>query len=115
MAGWNEILSECSRESSYDIVRRKYLRELREKTRRNIIIYYSCWLQKPQLANQAGVELTISDSDKNGFMAAIHELKREEGLDLLLHTPGGNMAATESLVAYLRNMFEGNIRAMSLR
>jgi ATP-dependent protease ClpP protease subunit len=111
MASWNDILSECNRESSFDIVRRKYLRELREKTGRNIIIYYSGWLQKPHLANQAGVELAISDGDKNGFMATIHQLKREEGLDLLLHTPGGSMAATESLVAYLRIMFEGNIRA----
>lgn len=111
MASWNEILSECSRESSFDIVRRKYLKALRQKTGRNIIIYYSGWLQKPHLANQAGVELAISDGDKNGFMATIHQLKREEGLDLILHTPGGSMAATESLVAYLRDMFEGNIRA----
>ena len=63
------------------------------------------------LANQTGVEIAISDGDKNGFMTTIHQLKREEGLDLLLHTPGGSMAATKSLVAYLRNMFEGNIRA----
>lgn len=111
MASWNEILSECSRESSFDIVRRKYLKALRQKTGRNIIIYYSGWLQKPHLANQAGVELAISDGDKNGFMATIHQLKREEGLDLILHTPGGSMAATKSLVAYLRDMFEGNIRA----
>ena len=111
VSSWNDILSECSRESSFDIVRRKYLKALHKKTGRNIIIYYSCWLQKPHFANQAGVELTISDSDKNGFMATIHQLKREDGLDLLLHTPGGSMAATESLVAYLRSMFQGNIRA----
>lgn len=73
--------------------------------------YYSCWLQKPQFANQPGIELGITDSDKNGFMATIHQLNRQEGLDLLLHTPGGSMAATESLVEYLRQMFEGNIRA----
>jgi ClpP class serine protease len=112
MPNWNDILSECTRESSFDIVRRKYLKALREKTGRNVIIYYSCWLQKPQFANQPGIELGITDGDKNGFMATIHQLKREEGLDLLLHTPGGSMAATESLVDYLRQMFKGNIRAI---
>lgn len=111
MPNWNEILAECTRESSFDIVRRKYLKILREKTGRNIILYYSCWLQKPQFANQPGIELGITDADKNGFMATIHQLNRAEGLDLLLHTPGGSMAATESLVEYLRLMFQGNIRA----
>jgi ClpP class serine protease len=111
MPNWNDILSECTRESSFDIVRRKYLKALREKTGRNVIIYYSSWLQKPHLNNQPGIELGITGADKNGFMATIHQLKREEGLDLLLHTPGGSMAATESLVDYLRLMFQGNIRA----
>src|SRR5438128_1845442 len=111
MPNWNDILAECTRESSFDIVRRKYLKAFHEKTRRNVIIYYSGWLQKPQLVNQPGVELGISDSDKNGFMATIHNLKKDDGLDLFLHTPGGSMAATESLVEYLRKMFPGNIRA----
>src|SRR4051794_17822109 len=96
MPNWNDILVECSRESNYDIVRRRYLKALQEKTGRNVITYYSAWLQKPQLKNQAGVEFGITDGDKNGFMATIHQLKREEGLDLILHTPGGSMAATES-------------------
>lgn len=74
MPNWNDILSECTRESSFDIVRRKYLKALREKTgRNNIIIYYSCWLQKPQFANQPGIELGITDGDKNGFMATIKD------------------------------------------
>jgi hypothetical protein len=42
---------------------------------------------------------------------AASTIKREDGLDLILHTPGGSMAATESLVEYLRKMFKGNIRA----
>ena len=33
------------------------------------------------------------------------------GLDLLIHTPGGETAATESLVDYLRSMFGTDIRA----
>jgi ATP-dependent protease ClpP protease subunit len=111
MANWNDILAECTRESSFDIIRRKYIKALREKTGRNVIIYYFGWLQKPQFSNQPGIEFGITDADKNGFMATVHQMKREEGLDLLLHTPGGNMAATESLVEYLRHMFKGDIRA----
>ncbi len=45
-------------------------------------------------------------------MATIHELDRTKGLDLILHTPGGDAAATESLVDYLRAMFGQNIRAI---
>ena len=111
MPSWNDILAECTRESSFDVVRRKYLKALREKTGRNIILYYSCWLQKPQFANQPGIEMAITDADKNGFMATIHQLNRAEGLDLFLHTPGGSMAATKFLVEYLREMFHGNVRA----
>jgi hypothetical protein len=45
-------------------------------------------------------------------MAAIHKLDRSKGLDLVLHTPGGEIAATESIVDYLRAMFGSDIRAM---
>ncbi|MFA5433061.1 MAG: S49 family peptidase, partial [Candidatus Paceibacterota bacterium] len=33
-------------------------------------------------------------------------------LDLILHTPGGETAATESIVDYLHSMFGNNIRAI---
>ena len=52
----------------------------------------------------------ISDIDKNGLMNTIHGLDRSKGLDLFLHTPGGDFAATESLVDYLYQMFGTNIR-----
>ena len=41
-----------------------------------------------------------------------HNLDRSLGLDLILHTPGGDLAATESIVDYLHKMFNGNIRAI---
>lgn len=108
MANWNEILNEIQASgSTFDVVRRKYLKELYNLTGRNIIIYYSGWLQKPGVA---GVEL--NDDDKNGFMNAIHGLDKSQGLDLFLHTPGGDTAATESLVDYLRSIFGTNIRAI---
>lgn len=44
-------------------------------------------------------------------MLNIHKLNREKGLDLILHTPGGDLAATESIVDYLKSMFT-DIRAV---
>lgn len=108
MANWNEILDEIrAAGSAHDVIRRNYLKKLHEKTGRNVIVYYSGWLQKPGLL---GTEL--NDSDKNGFMNAIHGLDRTLGLDLILHTPGGETAATESIVDYLRSTFGTDIRAI---
>lgn len=79
----------------------------RKSAGRNVIAYYSGWLQKPGL-----YQTSINDDDKNGFMAVIHGLDREKGLDLILHTPGGDMAATESLIDYLHRMFNGDVVAV---
>jgi membrane-bound ClpP family serine protease len=108
MANWNEILDEIREAgSTHDVIRRNYLKKLHEITGRNVVIYYSGWLQKPGMP---GTE--INDADKNGFMNAIHNLDRSLGLDLILHTPGGETAATESLVDYLRSTFGTDIRAI---
>ena len=48
----------------------------------------------------------------NAFMAAVHLLKRDKGLDLILHTPGGDIAATEALVKYLWTMFDKDVRVI---
>lgn len=42
----------------------------------------------------------------------VHGLDRSKGLDLILHTPGGDLAATESIVDYLHRMFADDIRAI---
>lgn len=112
MAAWNEILNETKEAGGvHDVIRRRHLKKLAAYTKRNIILYYSGWLQKPHLVTQPQVQIGISDSDKNGFMSVIHNLERDRGLDLILHTPGGDLAATESLVDYLHSMFGTNIRA----
>lgn len=108
MPNWNQVLNEVTAAgSAFDVIRRQYLAALHEKTGRNVIAYYSGWLQKQ---NVQGVE--INDEDKNGLMTVIHQLDRSLGLDLVLHTPGGDTAATESIVHYLRSMFGTNMRAI---
>lgn len=109
MPDWKDLLDEIKASGSqYDIIRRKYLLKLHEFTKRNIIIYYSGWLQKGELQFDFG----INDNDKIGFMNAIHGLNPKIGLDLILHTPGGEAAATESIVDYLRKVFGTDIRAV---
>ena len=108
MPDWNQLLVELQKAGgAHDVLRRKYLAELQQLTKRNVIIYYSGWLQKPELK---GTE--VNDADKNGLMTVIHGLDKSLGLDLVLHTPGGEVGATESLVDYLRSIFGTNIRAI---
>jgi ATP-dependent protease ClpP protease subunit len=113
MPNWNSVLKEISllqatsTESAFDKVRRKYLKALFKHTGRNVIAYYSGFLSKPRIE---GIEIT--DEDKNGFMLCIHELDRTKGIDLILHTPGGDGQATISLIEYLRSMFGTNMRAI---
>jgi len=116
MPSWKHLLAEIqgvqSTGTAQDQVRRKYLAELSELTGRNTIVYYSAWLDKGHLASQYHQPFSVNDSDKNAFMTAIHGMDRDKGLDLFLHTPGGDVAAAESLVRYLRAMFDLDIRAI---
>ena len=112
MPNWGDVQNEITSyqmlaQQGHDLVRRKYLELLHKHTGRNIIAYYSGWLSKPQIS---GME--INDEDKNGFMMAVHKLDRTKGLDLILHTPGGDIASTQSIVDYLHNMFGNDIRAV---
>lgn len=110
MPSWNEILEEVNKikiPNGIDIVRRKYLSSISEVTGRNTIAYYSSFLQKPNAPS-----IDINDDDRNAFMSMVYKMDRTKGLDLILHTPGGSIAAAESIVDYLRKMFGNDIRAI---
>lgn len=107
MPNWSDLVKEIGQLGNpYDILRRKYIKDLANYTERNVICYYSGFLQKPEL----GPSNSVNDSDKNGFMTAINGLDTGLGLDLILHTPGGDTAATESIVDYLWQIFTGDVR-----
>lgn len=108
MANWNQVLTEIGNRNPYDTLRNEYLRKIAEHTDRNVMVYYSGWLQSPK----TGADYSISDADKNGFMACCPKKEdRKKGLDLILHTPGGRVDATESLIDYLYELYKGDIRA----
>lgn len=113
MPAWASVLSEIGKKQqgglqATDLIRRKYLRELQKHTDRNVIAYYSGWLFRPPNTPN----LSVGDDDMNAFMAAVHQFDRSKGLDLILHTPGGDIAATEALVKYLWVMFDKDIRVI---
>ena len=60
MPNWGEILNRLNRlenePSPMDRMRRKYLDIMHQYTGRNIIAYYSCFIQKPDLKE---IKLTI--------------------------------------------------------
>ncbi len=84
----------------------KYAGELHEKTGRNVIIYYSGWLTIDDEKNY------INPLDKIGMMNMIKDLDNSKWLDLILHSPGGNVDTTESIIDYLHSVFGEDIRAI---
>ena len=108
MGNWSIILEEIKSTSSQtDIVRERYLKALSEHTKRNVIAYYSSWLTKTGVPN-----LDICDADMTGFMTAVNGIDCSKGLDLILHTPGGDPTAAEVIVNYLRAKFSSDIRVI---
>ena len=47
-----------------------------------------------------------------GLCVLLHGLDTKKGLDLILHTPGGGIAATQAIITYLREKFGRDIRAI---
>ena len=111
MPSWSEILTDVDLYSNpgveLDKKRTEYMGKIHDITGRNIIAYYSGWLKKSDAPH-----VSIDDQDKNAFMTAVHRLDKDKGLDLILHTPGGDIAATESIVTYLKSIFKGDVRAI---
>ena len=70
---------------------------------RFVIFYSSAFLQK---RNVSGEDISINREDMNGFMNALHGVDTGKGLTLILHTPGGDPNAVESIVNYLHAKFD---------
>lgn len=113
MPSWSEIFNKFSNTKEENKItflveeKKKYLDEISNCTGRNVISYYSGWLQKPTAS-----DVSINDKDMNAFMEAVYKLDKSKGVDLILHTPGGDIAATEKIINYLHSIFNNDIRAI---
>lgn len=113
MPDFNEIVDFCRRQPDpCTFLISDFMRKLNELSERNVIAYYSAWQQKQELSRQGFQGFGIDDLDMNSFMAVVNGLDRAKGLDLILHTPGGSVAAAESLIDYLKDIFESDIRTI---
>ena len=115
MPTWGEILGELKEVqqqiqagqhppgiSPFDVVRRRYLADLAQLTGRSVILYASKWTQwSPDLSPEL---ISIGIEDVQGLMEVMYGLP-DNGVDLILHSPGGSAEATEAIVNYLRSKF----------
>lgn len=106
MPSWGELIQQIhaaatSYEAAHDYVRHQAIANLSRYTGRAVILYAGGHLQKPDVPSAT----SIDHSDMEGFMEAIHGLQGTD-LDLIIHSPGGSVEATEAIGEYLRNRFD---------
>lgn len=111
MPARNDVQREIkhARQNAQDVVRRRYLKELADYTKRDTIFYGTAFGSK-KLANIPPYVFSINIEDVQGFMSAMVGL-RGESLDLILHSPGGSLEAADQIVQYLRQKYK-HIRAI---
>lgn len=108
MPSWGGILSEIKETAAsdpgreLDAVRRKYITKQYNNSRRAVILYATKWTQPsdgipPEM-------LSVAEEDIQGLMEVIHGVK-ETDLDLIIHSPGGSIAAADAFVQYIRSKF----------
>lgn len=110
MPGWSEILGELSQPGvapDLDGVRRRYLAAYAQLVQRDVIVYFSGWLQNP---GGDAFASSVNDEDIQGLMEVMKDLHSTE-LDLLIHSPGGSIAAAEAIVDYIRSKYK-HVRAI---
>lgn len=108
MPSWGEIVARQSDGAlNLDALREDAVLKLSTYRKRNVICYYSGWLQ-----GAIDQDIMICDNDMNGLMNAIRGMDRSTGLDLVLHTPGGDVAATEAIVSYIKDCFGDDVCAI---
>lgn len=105
MPSWSEILNQVQRDNKLDVgklcqLKDQYLVKLAQYRNRNVVVYYSGWMFR-----RGAEDAFINDRDINAFMEVVHKLDKTKGLDLVLHTPGGEITAAEHIVNYLHSCF----------
>jgi hypothetical protein len=117
MPSWNELVSALEAQKTDADKSKWILNGLvntlqtvgRLRGGRNVLFYASAFLQKPQAHPMF---LQITQEEINGFMSSMHGMDWNKGLTLIMHTPGGITNSTETIVAYLRSKFPGDIEVI---
>ena len=103
MASWSELLELLKDQKDpawLDSKLKGHLSAISEHRNGAAVIFYaSAFLQKN------ADKVAITREDINGFMNALYEAPTDKGLVLILHTPGGDPNAVESIVEYLHSKF----------
>ncbi len=109
MPSWNELIDQIERippAEKNNFLTNQIQEALNNISQRrgntNVIFYASAFLQKQDIPSSF---LAITKEDLNGFMSTIYGMDWDKGLTLILHTPGGDGNATESIVEYLLSKF----------
>ena len=107
MASWNAVykdLNSMNLPSPLEILRKGYLKNIYEHTKRNLIFYATNWTQQKNISPDV---ISISDEDIQGFIETISSLDpQNKSLDLILHSPGGLAEVVEQIVKILRSKFD---------
>jgi len=85
-------------------ITQKYIDDLYQLTNRPVLIYMVDFFNGQKIA-LAGNDLSISLSDKDGIIESTRTLPSGP-LDIILHSPGGSLDATESIVDIIRKKFK---------
>lgn len=106
MPSWGELLADINDQAqahgglvNLDDMRGAHLRRVQECTDNDVVLYATDFL-----GSAGGIQTAINLQDLQGFMEVMRGLKGP-GLDLILHTPGGQAEATERIVRYIRSKF----------
>ena len=86
-------------------VRKKCLGMLASHRDRNVVTYYSGGLHKAGPTPNS----LINDRDFSMLASVTEQLDRGKGLDLVLHTPGGEIGAVEKVTEFLLKRFNADI------
>lgn len=111
MPAFQEILKEMhenlNNKGSGATIIENYIKNISNLTGRNTVAYYSGFLSA---GSKGSIRTSIIDEDMNGFMSMFYGIDKRKGLDLILHTPGGDVCATEAIGNYIIKMFGRDIR-----
>ena len=101
------------KEKIVDKYRHNIIEKIEEKTGRYTIFYFSGYLINPQIQT---IDFSINENDIMGLQNIISSINIKEnkfkGLNLILHTPGGDVSSAEKIIKYIWKEFGKDIKVI---